>query len=116
MKVTFETAKEIDLRIFIKIKKADNLYDMELRNPSKQFTVPKLANLTVSVDSVAVVGRRPEEVEYFIVQYNEMEFKVAPVINTHTGELEPIVIIDGSKDYWTNVLRQKAMEIPDEQD
>ena len=112
MKVILHTAKELNLEMWVKIFGVEDLWKMELRGNLRDNTVQLFdgASLTLTMDKTSIPGRTPDELEYLVVQYGGMEFKIAPDINKTTGELNPIVIIDGSKDYWTNVLRHKALE------
>lgn len=55
-----------------------------------------------------VVGRTSQEVGEIILEYDNQKITIYPDEN---GEYDDIVIYDGDRDYWTNVLRRKAQGV-----
>ena len=54
-----------------------------------------------------VVGRCSQEVGKIILEYDNQKVTIHPNIK---GEYDTIVIYDGDRDYWTNVLRRRALK------
>lgn len=53
-----------------------------------------------------VVGRTSQEVGQIDLEYDGQKVTLYPDAK---GEYDDIVIYDGDRDYWTNVLRRKAL-------
>lgn len=106
MKVTLETGRDLALQLRVKIKGVDDLWDFDLRQP-KNFAVPKGHTVTVKIDQ-CLPGRRADEIEFFVLNYDGVESKIPPTTDGQ-GNLMPIKVMDGTKDYATNLLRQAAL-------
>jgi hypothetical protein len=102
MKVPIYSDIPVEVDFWVKFHSHEPLWKMET-NPSRV----RLSGSATNYD-LAIPGRRPQEIEYFILRYDEKEVKLYPDIDDD-GEMKPIIIYDGSRDYWTHALRQKAL-------
>jgi hypothetical protein len=107
MKVPLHSDREVDLKIFAKFFVPDMLWELE--------TTPSRIRMAGKGNfELAIPGRRPEEIEFFILRFKEnddlKEIKIYPEI-LPDGEMAPLVIYDGSRDYWTHRLRQAALAV-----
>ena len=59
---------------------------------------------------LSIPGRKPSEIEFFVLNYDDKEIKVYPQMQSD-GELAPIVIYDGKRDYWSQKLREAALAV-----
>lgn len=114
MKVTFEKPEDLYLELYVKFFDVENLWKLELHRNAPITPEWRLSHkgytVTVTIDG-AIPGRKPEEIEYIQIGYGNTVTKVAPEIVD--GRIKPFVIYDGDKDYWTNILRRKALEAED---
>ncbi len=110
MQVVFENIGLIELTIDIKHKGMDELRPMDLKAPSDTpLNVTKGMTLTVSMD--ADIHREHESpIEYLLIKYAGVEYKVVPKV-AKQGTYQPVLLFDGDKDFWTNVLRNKCKSI-----
>jgi hypothetical protein len=103
MKVQLHSDRPVDLRVFCKFKNVDIHWELETQLHRVRLAGEGMLHL-------AIPGRRPEEIEYFILKYDQQEVKIYPERQAD-GELAPITVYDGTRDYWSHKLRQAALAV-----
>lgn len=103
MKITLKSDKPVDIRILVKFKNAIGFWELE--------SEPHRVRLSGKGSlELAIPGRRPCEIDHFVLKYNNQDIIIYPEFETD-GEIAPIVIYDGSQDYWTQKLREAAFAV-----
>lgn len=109
MQVEFENIGPMEVTIDIKHEGVDELRAMDLRSVTSPITVTKGMTLTVVIDD-EVHQKYKGEIEYLLIQYAGVTHKV-PVEKTKDGGYKPVVLFNGDRDFWTNVLRNTCKSI-----
>jgi hypothetical protein len=71
--------------------------------------VKEFSGATVAKVVFTVVGRQPEEIKQITLKYGDHTVVLDPGPEKFR-DLGPIVIYDKGRDFWTNRLRQKALD------
>ena len=99
MKLTLrnEAQRNVSVEVHLKFFDSDSWWTAQ-PEPMKEWN---------GVVHVAIPGRKAEEIEKIVMEYDGMKIDIKPPIG-EDGEMLPIAVYDSDKDYWTNVLRQMA--------